>query len=302
MGILGDIFSTGTNIAGIVSQNNIANQNLELQKENLQYQKDLQQTIFQREDDAVQRRAADLEAAGLSKTLAAGSAANAGSSVQTTAPQKSDHAALSMAKFNTDLNVASEVLGLITQNANAKKAAAEAAIADHNAGVIGDLPFLSSDNNSFASAMRFATHYGIDVPGFMQSAADFLNRRFGLGVPDGSSGSDGSFNPVDSAEEFFFPDEPGLEGLSVKDKLFDYIQDPYEDFMNKFLGNTRFGREYNFRVDNPLFKNTTGRYLFDDYPDYYAGFSAPEWIEKHDPDWRFARSDYERARYSGRWR
>ena len=57
------------------------------QQENYQYQKDLQQMIFEREDNAVQRRAADLEKAGLSKTLAAGSAAGAGSVVATSAPQ-----------------------------------------------------------------------------------------------------------------------------------------------------------------------------------------------------------------------
>lgn len=46
--------------------------------------KSTQETTWSREDDAVQRRAADLEKAGLSKTLAAGSAANAG---VTSAPQ-----------------------------------------------------------------------------------------------------------------------------------------------------------------------------------------------------------------------
>lgn len=54
---------------------------------NNRYQKNLQQQIFQREDNAVQRRAADLEAAGLSKTLAAGSAASSGSVVSVDAPQ-----------------------------------------------------------------------------------------------------------------------------------------------------------------------------------------------------------------------
>lgn len=73
---------------------NLQNQNYQLQKDafqfqkdsylqNFEYQKNLQNQIFSREDNAVQRRAADLQAAGLSKTLAAGDGAGAGSVVST---------------------------------------------------------------------------------------------------------------------------------------------------------------------------------------------------------------------------
>lgn len=55
-------------------------QQLKLQREQFAYQKQLNDTMMQREDSAVQRRMADLEQAGLSKNLATG----AGFSAQTT--------------------------------------------------------------------------------------------------------------------------------------------------------------------------------------------------------------------------
>lgn len=69
-------------------QTKLAEENFKLQKEQYQYQKDLQNKIFEREDNAVKRAAADLQGAGLSKTLAAGSGAGAGAVVSTSAPQK----------------------------------------------------------------------------------------------------------------------------------------------------------------------------------------------------------------------
>lgn len=79
--------------------------NYQLQKENLAYQKSLQNTIFQREDTAVARRMADLKNAGLSATLAAGSAAQAGQAISTKAPEKQNNleAMITLANVQTRL-------------------------------------------------------------------------------------------------------------------------------------------------------------------------------------------------------
>lgn len=94
---LGDALTGGSVTAQESNMLNreISAQNLDITKENMareqaqfDYTKELQQTIFQREDNAVTRRVGDLKRAGLSPVLAAGSAAGSGAVVATKAPQQ----------------------------------------------------------------------------------------------------------------------------------------------------------------------------------------------------------------------
>ena len=112
-------------IAGAISgtvNSGISIYNAVQQHQKMEYDKGIQQQIFAREDNAVQRRAADLEAAGLSKTLAAGSAANAGVSVPVQAPQ------VDASKMDAAMNA----LAALTSLAQIRKLSAETQEAQAN--------------------------------------------------------------------------------------------------------------------------------------------------------------------------
>lgn len=123
--------SAAADVAGLAIGARQNRQNLRHQREVHEYQKRLQERLFAREDNAVQRRAADLEAAGLSKTLAAGSAAPAGGVVGTTAPQHTrdlgrqvaDIDALNLMKMKEEVGVTAAQKRLLV--AQAEKARTE---------------------------------------------------------------------------------------------------------------------------------------------------------------------------------
>lgn len=88
--MVGALGGLGVGIAETVLNKDIADRNYRFQQDVFNYQKQLQREIFQREDSAIQRRAADIIAAGGNPATAweTGTGAGAGAPVSVTTPQR----------------------------------------------------------------------------------------------------------------------------------------------------------------------------------------------------------------------
>lgn len=120
-GILGGVAGVGS----MITSQGIAEKNLQAQNDMLAWQKQAQEKTWEREDTATQRRMADLESAGLSKTLAAGSSAQTGSPIHMDTPQMSQDYANAPLK---GLSTAQAVMGLMRQKADISQVNAQTAL------------------------------------------------------------------------------------------------------------------------------------------------------------------------------
>lgn len=90
MGI-GMAASAAATVASSVSSSKTADKNLKFQQEQFEYEKNLQSTIMEREDNAIQRQVADSRAAGVSPLLNMTGSQSAGAAgVAVNAPQRQD--------------------------------------------------------------------------------------------------------------------------------------------------------------------------------------------------------------------
>lgn len=98
-------------------------------KKNLDWEKTVQKENWSREDNAVQRRVQDLDKAGLSPTLAAGSAAGAGQVVNTQAPHLNAPQSIGL---NDALTSAQMIYNMMTQSTQIHRTEAETRLIEQN--------------------------------------------------------------------------------------------------------------------------------------------------------------------------
>lgn len=123
MGLLSSIFNGVATIgslalgAGSLKQSYDANKHAnEIAEQNLAYQKEFNQQVFERQDTSYQRAVADAVQAGFSPLVASGTSAGTAGGV-VSAPQRQSTADIAMSSANNQMAMASNILALSRQRA-----------------------------------------------------------------------------------------------------------------------------------------------------------------------------------------
>lgn len=145
----------GASIWNAKQQNKISQDNFSLQKENLEYQKALQQQLFEREDTSYERTKQDMLNSGFSP-LAMQGLNSAGSAVSTSAPQQSFDIGSSLSSI---LGVASQAQALSQVQSGIAKNDAEARYINAQAETQEIKNLFTKDNEDFNQKMLKEDYY-----------------------------------------------------------------------------------------------------------------------------------------------
>lgn len=146
-------YSLGSFSLGDMSALSAAYLNYQNQVDALNWAKEMTYKQWERDDNAVQRRVADLEAAGLSKVLAAGSSAGNTPAMKANAPQLDLSAYLQTKQMQNQFATSAAQRSLM--NAQARKANAEADyVAQSSTSYTQALTYLASLNAEYKEAEK----------------------------------------------------------------------------------------------------------------------------------------------------
>lgn len=224
----------------------IADQNLQFQRENFEYQKALQQKIFDREDSAYQRTVADMRQAGLSPLMMNGTN-GAGEAIQTQ-PLHNDF----QMQDKGLLSVASEAVQMLSGLQGVNRQMLENDFLKQTLDSRVDLNKFQSilaeyEASDGARREKFDSYFGIykDMPE-KQKFMNILMKTFGLDPTDTNNFNAKNFSETlgkfqNGVSEFFNGVVGGVKNnlnnatKDISSSISDAIKDSVNDFVDEFV-------------------------------------------------------------------